>query len=978
VARLIEQHRIVCVYASPGAGKTTAVLQAVQRLGRPLAWLSVDATDLATGRLLTYLAAALATQRPDAVEVVRSALAGHLPHTEVAGLLAEAAGDSPLLVVLDDLERFGDDPAALAVIASFARYIPPSARLVMVSRAPLSFRATGAAPFPAWIAAVGEQDLAFTVQEAADALTVAGKPDVDPLEAIVETGGWVTGVLFEAWRSADHIIGIGGEADPLHGYLATQILDQLEPSERNFLIRTAVLEEVAAGPAHALGIPNASARLHALRECLLPVSWDRDGKTMRCHPRFREYLLELLARRGDDELHRLRYASAGLLAAQGHDEEAVDEYFAVGALREAAQIAEHALDRVIERTDFAKAQRWLGQLEPVRGEANVGLVTADLLLAVAREEYGRGMSLADELAAAGQRDQLCRASNRAAALMGWCYLHAGRLADMAGVLDAAGPGIETDAVRYALSVADDVLAARYPASGTLSGGPLDALVMRTHYERGRLPLLTEQPTSPWAVKATEPWRVSALLATGHVEQAFELHEALQGAQEQSIWLRALLGPALMCELAEPDEAWRRLREGRELIAASGSAMFETFSLLLEAELALRLNEDTPAARGVLDRIAAHPICDSYAFLREHMHALSGLRLLLDHEDHAARQELSAAADSMREGDRILLLPATAVYLAEAEWRIGDENAADAAANLALAAAAEQGSHHLLLQALARFPAVLSRRLDLERTGDSAWHELGRALTLHGIEVGDRFAASVHLTEFGRIEVLVNGVEVQPRLKKSYELLAFVAASGRGGCTRQQLLDALFDGRSDESAASYLRQALLRLRRAVPDLLDGDTAQGPVRFSARSRVSTESERVASLVKQAASLRGEERLRMLLEALVIADRGPYLPAITSAWVEERRQWLSTLAQDARCVAAETAFACNRPGQAERLITEVLKADPYRESAYRLEMRIAAELGDHDRVIAAYRSCERILGELDAQPAPTTVQLLHDLRR
>ena len=41
----------------------------------------------------------------------------------------------------------------------------------------------------------------------------------------------MTGVLFEAWRASDHVIGLGGEADPLHGYLATEILDQLAPAD---------------------------------------------------------------------------------------------------------------------------------------------------------------------------------------------------------------------------------------------------------------------------------------------------------------------------------------------------------------------------------------------------------------------------------------------------------------------------------------------------------------------------------------------------------------------------------------------------------------------------------------------------------------------------------------------------------------------------------------------------------------------------
>lgn len=978
LGRLIEQHQVVCVLASAGAGKTTAVLQAAQQLRRPLAWLAVDATDAVTGRLLTYLEAAIARQVPAVEGMASAALASQLPHPEVAGLLAEAVGDSNLLLVLDDVERLAEEPAALAVVASFARYLPPAARLVLISRSVLPFDAGGAASYLTYVAAVGEEDLAFTVQEATDALVLSGRPDVDPAEAIVETGGWVTGVLFEAWRSADHVIGIGGEADPLHGYLATQILAQLTPADREFLISTALLKEVTSAAAESLGVPDAAVRLHSLRSRRLPVSWDR-GKAMRCHPRFREYLLELLRRRSDGEVRELHRAYARLLVELQHDEEAVDEFFAAGRLDEALEVVERVVVRVVERTDFALAERWLQRLEPVRDGPRSAFVVAELMLALAREDYGRGVRLADELAVAGRRDALAAASSRAASLIAWCYLHAGRVADIHAVLGIGRPGDELDAMRYAMRTVDDLPAAADGPAGSLTGGPFDALVMRTHYDRGRLSLLADAPSSPWAAKAGEPWRVGALLATGHTEQGFELYQGLEGRQEQGVWLSAVMGPKLMAELGELDAAWRLLRAGRERIVASGSELFRMLSLLTEAELLLlRLSDDAPAARHVLDEVAQHPIGQHYANIREHASTLFGAALLLEGEDERARDCLEAAVTSMQRGDRILWLPAAAVHLAEAQWRLGEEQGADDAANLALWAAEQQGSNHLLLQALAEFPAVLSRRLDIERRADSPWHELGRALMVRGVELGDVLAASVHVTEFGRTAVLTNGEEVALRLKKSYELLAYLANSGREGIPRQELLEMLFEGRGDEAAGSYLRQAVLRLRRAVPDVLRTEAAAGRLALSAEVRVTTESERLSTLLRQAASMRGQDRLRTLLEALEIADRGEYLPGLRSSWAEQRRRHLASLVQEARHDAAEIAFATGRYRQAARLVGEVLRSDSFRESAWRLEMRIADALGNQDRVIAAYRACERALNELGTQPTPTTVQLLQNLRR
>ena len=53
---------------------------------------------------------------------------------------------------------------------------------------------------PREVARVGDEVLALTVEEAASVLASEGIPGVDPVLAVDATGGWVTGVLFEAWR----------------------------------------------------------------------------------------------------------------------------------------------------------------------------------------------------------------------------------------------------------------------------------------------------------------------------------------------------------------------------------------------------------------------------------------------------------------------------------------------------------------------------------------------------------------------------------------------------------------------------------------------------------------------------------------------------------------------------------------------------------------------------------------------------------
>ena len=124
LCQLIDAHRVVAVTATAGSGKSVAVAHASRKFDRPVAWLSVDATDAAPGRLVTYLEEALAQQLPSVRGIATGALTAGIPHAEAAGLLVEAAADAQIVFVLDDLERLHGSLPASEVISSVVRYGP--------------------------------------------------------------------------------------------------------------------------------------------------------------------------------------------------------------------------------------------------------------------------------------------------------------------------------------------------------------------------------------------------------------------------------------------------------------------------------------------------------------------------------------------------------------------------------------------------------------------------------------------------------------------------------------------------------------------------------------------------------------------------------------------------------------------------------------------------------------------------------------
>jgi DNA-binding SARP family transcriptional activator len=226
-------------------------------------------------------------------------------------------------------------------------------------------------------------------------------------------------------------------------------------------------------------------------------------------------------------------------------------------------------------------------------------------------------------------------------------------------------------------------------------------------------------------------------------------------------------------------------------------------------------------------------------------------------------------------------------------------------------------------------------------------------------------------------MLVNGEAARPRITKTYELLAYLATRRPAQAKRDELLEALFAGRSDGSARAYLRQAVHWLRQVLPE--DGITVEnGTVRLSDAVAIDSESSRLEARLGEAARLQGEQRLAATLDALVVYDQGEYLPGVRSTWADERHQQLADVAADARYEAAELAFAAGRHDQARELADATLSADPFREAAWRLVMRICDTLGNEQGVVRAYHDCERVLARLDTTPSPSTRQLLERLRR
>jgi two-component SAPR family response regulator len=325
---------------------------------------------------------------------------------------------------------------------------------------------------------------------------------------------------------------------------------------------------------------------------------------------------------------------------------------------------------------------------------------------------------------------------------------------------------------------------------------------------------------------------------------------------------------------------------------------------------------------------------------------------------------------------MLELPRAAVYLAEAEWRSGDEDAADAAAEIAFETARRQGSIHRLLQALDDTPAVAARAMDSEADRDSGWHVLARALMSHDGPPAAPVEPEVLVREFGGIKLVVGDTEIKPRIKKAGELLAYLLSRERPRASRQQLLEALFAGRDDRSTRAYLRQAIAQLREALPDAVPLSVGRDEIALRDTTLITSDSRRLEALVSRSRRQDGERQIATLREAVAGAS-DDYLRGVESEWADERRRFVAELSNDARLDLAELLYRHGSYAESRGFLDAALEHDPYSERSWRLQMSLADVVGDLDGVVEAFRECRDRLAELGLAPSAQTRALVERLR-
>lgn len=368
VDMVAHSDRLVSITAPAGYGKTTLLAEWAQAEDRPVGWVSLDAGDDDPVSLVTEVAASFGqTQGFDSGFWQSMSTPGSSVLGRIAPRLADAlhSASNPFVLVLDDLHEVsaGD---ALDVVDLLVERVPAGSTFAVASRVDPPGLATWRVEMD--VLELGIEHLAFDFEEALRFLELGraglSSDTVRKLHGDVE--GWAAGLqlaLVVARRG--EVQDFGGRDRFVTDYLRREVLDGLSDSDRTFLTRTSVLDELEGQLCdHLLGAKGSAARLQQFEQAhLFLVPLDRQRSRYRYHAAFRELLAAQLEQaEGKAAVGHLHGRAAEWHVDNAMPEQAVEHALRAGDPQRAAELVTAAARRMNTTGRSATVRRWFDLL----------------------------------------------------------------------------------------------------------------------------------------------------------------------------------------------------------------------------------------------------------------------------------------------------------------------------------------------------------------------------------------------------------------------------------------------------------------------------------------------------------------------------------------------------------------------------------------------------------------------------------------
>lgn len=1021
---------IVWVAGPPGSGKTTLVASYLAARKPLLLWVLLDRTDSDPATFFHFITLAALSARPrlrlptPTVEDLRD-LAGFARRFFRA--LAEQV-EAPWVLVLDNYQELAEDAPIHEAIRDVLAELPTGAQIFAISRTlpPAAFMRAVATQT---LGLLDAQAMRFTPDETRVLFDLHGRSDV-ARELQDAADGWAAGLILmlasDVSATALSTSGRASTRELVFEYFAGEVFDRMSPTQRQILMRVALLPSATEAMAAAIsGVPAAGRTLADLFRRNLFVH--RRGATDPAyvfHALFRDFLL-VRARDAVPaaEMNALQLVAARLLAEQGQIDAAM-AYLLDANAWESAQALLHAhagayvsQERTQPLRDWIEALPEPQQQHPMtqywRAFCDVALNPAEA--AVRFTDAFEGFVAADDkigqlLAAAGVAESIVLQGSSQTALDRWIEVFEALVPSYFEIHDAATelrvlPGMLAAFVarqahhRLTTVLADraEQLLEHEPAATQriLFSAVANCFIDTGQHERlGRIVARIGRLRNAGQVApATElRWRVAEIFwktLVGRLDEAIadaddaERLSQLPGLER----MRGMALPAMAqaaWAIGDVVRARRHIEVARSLVSAGrphdrGVVEFLTGVVAVKAgdpalgvrHLGLAVDLAREVGSPGRERVALFSLALATSEVGDYPAAERALRGAKSHPSYAEspfHQWVIAIIDASvadRQRDQARCLASLA-----RGFRIARENGYTFAPGVfatgimprMCAIALEHGIDVQFVRQLIR-----DRKLVAPETAPSTWPWPVRVRTL-GRFVIERDDASVPLT--------------RKEQRKPLDLLRLVIAQGGVGVNAKQLAQLLWPDAEGDAAQNSFDNALHRLRKLLGDdhsvlLRDGGLTLEPgtcwVDVHALDALFERSE---SLLRAEHS---EDDLDELARRLLALYAGPFLagdesyPPIIAARERVRARFLRQISAIASRHEVQGRWA-----RAVELYQRIVEQDVLAEEIYRRLIRCQAQLGHRAEAFETYRRCRDNLSIiLGIQPSHETEALAAQLR-
>ena len=362
------QRKLTLVCAGPGYGKTSLLVDLARSTDLPICWYTLDPGDRDPCVFLDYLVESIrvhfASFGSRVQSLLRQGQARNL-RTIVGCLVNELAAipRERIILVLDEFQTVAEDALVGQAFSLLLEFLPGNVHVVVASRTiPPSISLVRLAA-RGQVAGISADMLRFTEDEVEALLRQQYGVEIERervRELAGRSEGWVTGILLGAqsiWQHYLDFLSRMPEPDRVYDYLLAEVLDCLDPEQREFLVKVSILSRLEANLCdHLLGRQDSAQMLEWLEDrnlFLVPL----EGGWYRFHGLFRESLLRE-ARADQQQFADLNIRAAELWCERGEPSEAVEYLLQAGDHWAAARLIDEQAKPLFRRGRLQTLRRW--------------------------------------------------------------------------------------------------------------------------------------------------------------------------------------------------------------------------------------------------------------------------------------------------------------------------------------------------------------------------------------------------------------------------------------------------------------------------------------------------------------------------------------------------------------------------------------------------------------------------------------------